>query len=72
MPLYLHDTIVNELVEIYTPEDAIKYVKENYTEGSEMHPDFSSFPILISTWEVYSEINEEDICTGIKIKPLIK
>ena len=64
---YLNDEIEGELVELDSIEDAVKYIKDNYTEDNEIHTDFHSFPIFQKVAEVVAVI-ENDICTDIKIK----
>ncbi len=50
--LVMYDSIDGEMIEVDSVEDARDYVRENYTEGSSMHPDFSSFDVYEKVGQV--------------------
>lgn len=64
--LVMWNDIDNELIDIDKPEDAKKYVMDNYVDGNEMHPDFSSFPIFKKVGSVGCK-EDGDVVTGIYV-----
>jgi hypothetical protein len=69
--LFIKDDIAGDMEPITTMQDAIKYVRENYTEGETMHPDFTSFDIYLKVGSVNAVI-ENDVCTKIELSAAIQ
>jgi len=66
--LVMYDNINGDFIEIASIEDGIKYIRECYTDGGEIHNEFVSFNVYKKMGEI-DLTEKDDVVTSIKFTP---